>query len=338
MIQGCGTPEDKSKSTASQTSTGSKPQPLKVEALVVQSQTIIDNVEASGSLIPYETTELHTEVPGRITELLVKEGSFVSKGALLVKLYDADLKAQLGKQQVQLAMAEKTVERYGQLLKINGISQQEYDLAVLQVNNIRADIQLLKTTIDKTELRAPFSGKLGLKNVSAGAYITPATVITSLAQVDQLKLQFTVPEKYAAQIKNGQQVNFNIDGSVKNFTANVIATEVSIAEESRNLSVRAVVKANNSLLVPGAFARVRIELGKNNKALMVPTDAVMPIGRKKLIYLFKNGIAVATDITTGIREAGNVEIITGLNKGDTVITSGLLFLKPNSEVTLTKIN
>jgi membrane fusion protein (multidrug efflux system) len=334
LSSGCGNNDQKKNAV----SPSAAQQALNVEVLIAEPTTILDNVEASGSLLPFETTELHPEVSGRITGLYFKEGSYVSAGTLLVKLYDADLKAQLGKQHAQLATAQKTVERYGQLLKINGISQQEYDLAVLAVNNIKADIELLQTNIAKTELKAPFSGKLGLKNVSIGAFITPSTVITTIAEVNQLKLQFSVPEKYAAQIHNGEQVHFSIDGSRKSFTASVIATEVSIAEDTRNLSVRAVVKANDPVLVPGAFAKVKIELGKNSHALLIPTNSVLLQGRKKLIYIYKAGKAVSTEITTGVRDASNIEVVSGLHTGDTVICTGLLFLKPNSNVKISRIN
>lgn len=331
LLSSCGGNDKKEQPAAG---TANKPQALKVDVMIVQPTTIIDNVEASGTLLPFETADLHPESSGRIINLYIREGAHVSKGTLLAKMYDDDLQGQLRKQKVLLATAEKTVERYEQLLKINGISQQEYDLAVLQVNNIKSDIHIIERNIAKTELKAPFSGKLGLKNVSEGAYVTPASVLVTIAEVNQLKLQFSIPEKYAALVKVGQPVSFGIEGSPKKFTANVMATEVSIQEDTRNLSVRAVVKANDAALVPGAFAKIKMELGKNNNALMVPSESIMPQGRKKLVYLFHNETAAATEITTGVRDSSNVEVVSGLKAGDSVITSGLLFLKPNSPVKL----
>ena len=142
----------------------------------------------------------------RITVLNIQEGKTVEKGALIAKLFDGDLLAQLKKLEVQLQLAQKTEERQSQLLRVQGISQQDYDISLLQVNNLKADIGIIKTNLDKTEIRAPFKGKMGLKNLSVGAYVTPATLITSINQTDILKVDFTVPEKYTSKIKNGQHV------------------------------------------------------------------------------------------------------------------------------------
>jgi membrane fusion protein (multidrug efflux system) len=222
-------------------------------------------------------------------------------------------------------------------LKIQGISQQDYDLSLLQVHNINADIEIIRANISKSEIRAPYSGKLGLKNISPGAFITPSTIITTISQVSQLKLQFNVPEKYGATIKKGQMVDFTIDGSQKNFTASVLATEDAIEENTRSLAIRALVKGNDAELLPGAFARVKVVLTKNENALMIPNNSIVPQGRKKLIYLFKNNKALSTEITTGVRDSANIQVLTGLSKGDTVITTGLLYLRPNSDVKITKV-
>jgi membrane fusion protein, multidrug efflux system len=335
LLAACG---GKDKKAAPPQQAGGKTAPIPVEVYVAKPQSISDNVEVPGTILPFESTEIHPEISGRVVLLNVKEGGFVNKGALLAKIYDGDLQAQLKKSQVQLGIAEQSEKRSEQLLKIQGISQQDYDLSLLNVNNIKADIEITRAAITKTTILAPFSGKLGLKNISPGAFITPATVITTIGQVNQLKLQFTVPEKYGSQIKNGQDIRFTIDGSPATYHAAVSATEVSIAEDTRSLSVRAVVKAKDPSLVPGAYAKVVIVLGKNENALMIPSGAVLPQGRKKLIYLYKGGKALATEITTGIRDSSDVQVETGLNNGDTVITSGLLFLKPNSDVKLTKVN
>jgi membrane fusion protein, multidrug efflux system len=317
---------------------GAKSPPLTVDALVISGESISADIEVPGTILPNETTEIHPEVSGRVVQLNLKEGGFVNKGALLAKLYDSDLQAQLKKLQVQLKIAEQTEDRQNQLLKIQGISQQDYDLSLLQVNNIKADMEIMRTSISKTEIRAPFNGKLGLKNISPGAYITPITNITTISQVSQLKLQFTVPERYSAQIKNGQVIQFTIDGSAKIFTANVSAAEVAIEETTRSLAVRSVIRGRDALLVPGAFAKVKIVLGKNEQAMMIPTGAVIPQGRKKMIYVFNGGKAKSADITTGVRDSSRVQVLSGLNFGDTVITSGILYLRQGSDVKIGKIN
>src|SRR3990170_5494958 len=178
--------------------------PVTVEGYVVRTSTVSNSIEVPGNLMPFESTELHPEVSGRVVLLNVREGSYVTKGTLLVKLFDGDLQAQLKKLQVQLSISEQTVQRQGELLKISGISQQEFDLSSLDVNNIRADIDIIRTNIGRTVIRAPFNGRIGLKNISLGAYVTPASVIATIQQVEQLKLEFTVPEKYTSKIKVGQ--------------------------------------------------------------------------------------------------------------------------------------
>ena len=313
-------------------------QAIIADALIVSTRALSADIEIPGTIMANETTEIHPEVSGRVVRLNVREGTFVSKGALLAKLYDGDLQAQLRKLEVQLKIAEQTEDRQSQLLKIQGISQQEYDLSLLQVSNLKADIDIVKEAVRKTEIRAPFSGKLGLKNISDGAYVTSATIITTISQVSQLKIQFNVPEKYGSQLRTGQTINFTIDGSEKTYSANIIAAEVKMDENTRSLAIRGIVRNGDASLIPGVFAKVRIVLGQNENAIMIPTIVVQPQGRTKLVYLYKGGKSIPADITTGIRDSSNVQVLTGLNVGDTIITTGLLFLRPGADVKLKKVS
>jgi membrane fusion protein (multidrug efflux system) len=312
--------------------------PAKVDAFVVTPKVLSQNIEMPGSLIPAEETELHTEVSGRVTGIYFNEGSYVNQGSVLVKLYDGDLQAQLSKLKVQLKVAEETQQRYEALLKINGVSQQEYELYKLSVNNIQADISIVQTSIGRTQLRAPFSGKLGLRNISIGAYITPATTISTLRKVNQLKLEFTVPEKYGSEMKNDNQVQFGIESNEKTYTARIIATENNIAEDTRSLRVRAMVDKPDAQLIAGAFVKVKIGLGQNNAALMIPSQAVIPKARQKEVIVYRGGIANMETVTTGIRDSAMVEITSGLKAGDTVLITGLLTTKPGSKVIIDKVN
>src|SRR6188768_182796 len=218
VIISCG---DKKKDDTPSAGAQMQQQVITADALIVAPRALSADIEIPGTILANETTEIHPEVSGRVVVLNVREGTFVSKGALLAKLYDGDLQAQLRKLDVQLQIAEQTEKRQAELLKIQGISQQEYDLSLLQVSNLNADIDIINEAIRKTEIRSPFSGKLGFKNISPGAYITPSTIICTVSQVNQLKLQFTIPEKYSSEIKNGQLIDFTIDGSDKVFHASV---------------------------------------------------------------------------------------------------------------------
>lgn len=311
---------------------------LKVEAFLVKPSPISEKLEVPGSLLPFEATELRSEVSGRIIQLNIREGQAVGRGALLVKLYDADLQAQLKKLQVQLEMNQKTAQRQSELLKIDGISKQEYDLSVLQVSNINADIALIRTSIDRTEIRAPFSGRIGLRNVSMGAYVTPTTLITNIRQEDQLKLEFTVPEKYSSRIAAGKIVNFTVEGLSKPIPAKVIATEEAVTEDSRSLRVRSVVQGKAPQLIPGAFAKVQLDFGQDKNALMIPSQAVVPQARSKKAILYRNGKAFFETITTGVRDSSKVQITSGLKAGDTVVITGLLTIKPESKIEVIKLN
>jgi len=309
-----------------------RPPASTVNVFIVSPKSISELIEVPGTLLANEITEIHPEVSGRVIQLNVNEGRYVTRGTLLAKLYDGDLQAQLKKLEVQLKIAEQTEARQSQLLKIQGISQQDYDLSLLNVNNIKADIEITNANIGKTEIRAPYNGKLGLKNISPGAYITPQTVITTITQTDPLKLDFTIPEKYTDKIKPGQLVSFKVQGKDKAYSAKVMATEVAVEEATRSLLIRSVVQNRNSELLPGTFANVILSFDPDPNALMVPSQAVIPQARGKKLILFNGGTANFIDVTTGVRDSAFVQITEGIKAGDTVVITGLLSIKPGSKI------
>jgi len=334
LLAGC--KEEKKEPAASGGQSGRKG-PVSVVGYIVKTGPVSEPIQLAGTLLPLEETEIHPEVAGRVTYLNVKEGTHVTAGTLLVKLFDGDLQAQLQKLQVQLQIAQKTEERNKELLKLNGISQQDYDLSFLQVNNIKADMDLVKTSIAKTEIRAPFTGKLGFKNISIGAYVTPATIVTNIRQLNQLKLQFSIPDKYAAKIQMGDLVTFSVQGSGRKLQAKIYATESFVNETNKGMNVRCLVQQTDASLVAGAFARVDVDFAKNDQAILVPTQAILPQARGKKLIVYRNGIATFTDVETGIRDSAHVEIISGVKPGDTIITTGLLGIRPETPVKLSKV-
>ena len=311
--------------------------PIQVEAFIVRTKSLSENLEVPGTLLPFEETEIRPEISGRLVKMNIQEGGIVQTGELLGKIFDDDLQAQLKKLEVQLKIAEKTLERQQELLKIQGISQQEVDLSELQVNNIKADMELVQVSISKTEIRAPYAGKLGLRNVSLGAYVSPANVLTTIRQLIRLKLDFTVPEKYGGIFRKGKNVQFTIAGSNQVFSANVLATDTEIAAETRSLKVRAVVQGNNGTLIPGAYAKVLFSIGGDDRSLIIPTQAVIPEARNKKVIIYRNGQPEFRIVETGIRDAEFVQILSGLAEGDTVVTTGLLSIREGSELRLSKI-
>lgn len=308
--------------------------PMPVEGYIVTPSVLNANVLVAGTLLPFEQTEIHPEVAGKVVALSIREGTFVKKGTLLVKLFDDDLQAQLNKLNVQLKIAQKTQERQDELLKIGGISQQDFDLSILSVSTIKADMEILRAAINKTIIRAPFDGTLGFKNISMGAYITPQTIITTISQVNKLKLEFSVPEKYTGMAKVGNTVTFSTETSPKKYSGRIIAMESAITQENRSLKIQALVEHLDKNITAGGFANVDFNLGENDQALMIPTQAIIPQARDKKVIVYRGGSADFNTVTTGIRDSSKVEILTGLSIGDTIITTGILSIKPGSKITI----
>jgi membrane fusion protein (multidrug efflux system) len=311
---------------------------LAVQGYIIHPSVLHSSIEVAGTLLPFEETEIHPEVSGKVTYLLIKEGAHVKKGTLLARLFDGDLQAQLNKLKIQLQIAQKTQERQEELLKIGGISQQDYDLSLLDVSTIKADMQVLEASIDKTIIRAPFDGKLGFKNISIGAFITPTTVITSIRQDNKLKLEFSVPERYTPKIKLGNVIYFTTEATGKKYQAKIFATESGITADNRSLKVRAIVENTDKNITAGSFAKVAFDMGDNNDAVMIPTQAIIPQARDKQVIVYNGGNADFKIVTTGTRDSAKVEILSGLAIGDTIITTGLLSIKPGSEINLSSIN
>ncbi|MFA5045633.1 MAG: efflux RND transporter periplasmic adaptor subunit [Paludibacter sp.] len=302
----------------------------KVDAFVVKPSLLINEISVSGSLLAFEAVDLKNEVAGRVVMIHLPEGKFVRKGTLLVKLFDDDLQATLKKLQSQLAIQQQIYDRQSELLKVNGITQNDYLQTGLQLNSLKADIEVEKTMIRKTEVRAPFDGVIGLRSISVGAIITPSTLLATLRTENKIKLDFSVPEKYSPEMKAGMKVKFTMNDESKQFAATVIATEEGIDASTRNLKVRALVNGDSKELIPGAFANVLLHLSENNKALLIPTQAIIPREEDKSVIVARQGKAHFVSIKTGTRQASKIEVTEGLQAGDTIVTSGILFLKEGS--------
>ncbi len=309
--------------------------PALVDVIVASASALDETVEASGSIVPGEFVEIHPEVSGRLTFLNINEGNHVAKGTVLGRINDADLRAQVGKSQAQLALAQKTVERYKFLLDAGGLNQSDYDLAVSQVNTTRADIAYSMALINKTVIRAPFSGVLGLRQVSPGAYVTPQTVLATLQQISEVKIDFTVPEMYAGQLKTGTVVDVQFADKNKTGRAKILAIEPVANAATRSLKARAVLIGDDP--VPGGFATIKLTDATPRQVILVPTDCLIPEDKSSKVIVIKNGKAVFTNVETGLRQANFVEISSGLNIGDTVVVTGVLFARPDSKVQVRKV-
>lgn len=309
-----------------------------VKAHIVDSEKLSNSVYATGTILANEEVELRSEVSGKVTQILFKEGSFVNKGDLLVKINDADLQAQLRRAESKLKLSQEKEFRQEQLRNSNLISQEEYDNTLGELNVNKADYELIKAQVDKTEIRASFSGVVGLRSVSEGSYVTTSTIIARLQNLNALKIDFSIPERYSTVAKVGDELQFKVSGNSTVFKARIYAIEPKIDPGTRTLQIRAICNTYNKELIAGAFANVELSLNEINDAILIPTVSIVPELKGQLVYLYKNGIVFPQPVEIGMREDKRVQITSGISKGDTVITSGILLIKPGTKVKISEFN
>lgn len=303
----------------------------------IAEETMTDNtIYSSGTIVPNEEVDLKAEVSGRLVGLNIQEGSYVKKGQLIAKLNDQDLLAQIKKIDYEEELASQIEARQKKLLDIDAISKEEYDQAMNRVNTLGADKELLQVQLEKTEVRAPFSGYIGFKNISEGAYITPSTNIATLVQSNPVKIDFSIPEKYVNDIESGQDIIFEVDGTDDQFSARVIAIDPKVDEDLRTLRIRALTNNGLGLLKPGMFVRVSVPLG-SRESIMIPTEAIVPVLKGKVVYLMREGKAEEVAVRTGVRTDRTIQILDGIGVGDSVIVSALMSMKPELPVSLQEV-
>jgi membrane fusion protein (multidrug efflux system) len=307
--------------------------PVQVDVIVAQKQQFASTVEVNGEVLSQESVDLHPEINGRLTYLNIPDGASVKSGTVLARINDADLVAQLEQQKVQFDLATKTEQRLNELLKVNGINQADYDAAVSQVNTVNANIKVLNAQIDKSVVRAPFNGRLGLRVVSPGAYVTPLTLLGTLEKSDSIKIDFTVPEYYAALAKAGDSVSIQTNETDKYQSAVISAIEPQINTSSRNIKARARLKGGN--ISPGTF--VKVHLNKDENGILVPSNALIPDAISNQVIVIKKNRGVFINVETGVRNADQVELTKGINTGDTIVINGVLFVRPNAKVKIRSV-
>ncbi|MEO7427459.1 MAG: efflux RND transporter periplasmic adaptor subunit [Fibrobacteria bacterium] len=312
--------------------------PVPVTARVLQPQRLDNSVTSSGNVLANEEVEIRSEVQGKIRRIAFKEGARVKRGDLLVKIEDAELQATSLQAQSRRKLAEDNEYRMRMQLKIEAVSQKDYDQSLNELNLAKAESQLLRAQLDKTELRAPFGGVVGLKQISEGGFVSPATLITTLQEIDPVKVEFTVPGKYASYTKPGQAVNFTIQGSDKRYQAKIYAVDPRIDPESRTLRLRAMCPNPAGAILPGAFATIEMPFLSVDNALVIPAQALSADANGAKVFLFKGGKAMPRPVVAGLRTDSTVQITGGLAAGDTVITSGVVQIRPGSAVTLSQID
>ena len=309
-------------------------QPLLASGYLIVPTQMNELIYSTGSLIPDEEVELSFEASGKVVGIFFKEGSRVKKGELLAKINDRPLQAQLLKLQAQRKLTEEREFRQRQLLDRDAISRESYDQVATELQSLEADVMLIQARISETELRAPFDGIVGLRMVSEGAFATTQTKIVQLVKISPLKIEFSIPERYAGEVTPGYPITFVIDGVQKSFTAEVYAVAPQVDVNTRTIVARAYYPNKNEELKPGRFASVRALLSKIDNTISVPTEAIIPEMEGEKVFIIKNGKAQEVKVTLGLRTESHVQIQKGLNFGDTLLTTAILQLRQGLPVQL----
>lgn len=309
-----------------------------IDATVVRPGPIANQLQTTGTLRADESVALTAEASGRVTQILFEEGQRVEKGELLVQINDAELQAEKQRLQYRLELVRDRAERQKRLLEQGGVSQEEVDSIVNEVNVLESELQLVEAQIEKTQIRAPFTGTIGLRQISEGSYLSPQTTIATLQRVRPIKIDLSVPAKYSTQVREGQPIQFRVRGSDQTYEAEVYAIEPQIASETRSLPMRARTANSDGSLRPGAFADVTVVLDTVPDALTVPAFAVTPSLGTQRLFVVENGTAQPRNVTLGVRTDSTVQITDGLAPGDTVITSGIQNLRAGLNVKVDQLN
>lgn len=313
--------------------------PLPVEAVILSPAPYERKLVVTGSILPSESIELKSEVSGKISGIFFQESQPVRKGQRLIKMDDDEIVAQLEKQRYNKKLYEDNEYRQRRLLEKEAISQEEYDNALNRLRTTAADIKVLEAQIAETEITAPFDGFIGFRYVSPGAYISPATVIATIYSLNPAKIEFSVPARYASRVYIGSSIIFYQENDPKqSLNGEVYAIEPQIDPATRTLKIRSKTPNQEGKLIPGQFVSIELILEHLDNALLVPTQAVIPVQDGAKVYIASGGKAKEVMVTAGDRTESKLEILSGLQPGDTIITSGILQLRQGMEVKITRTN
>ncbi len=286
-----------------------------VEVYLARNERVDNVLYASGTVVPNEEVELKAEIAGRLIRLNLREGATVGKGQLIAKINDKDLQAQMAKLEFNTALTRSIEQRQKKLLAIEAISKEEYEIAINNVRTLEADKDMILAQLEKTEIRAPFSGVVGLKSISEGAYLSPGTPVVTLVQTNPVKIDFTIPEKYSRVIRLGSTVQLSLDADDARYSARVIALDPKVDDNLRTQRVRAVMQNPGRIFVPGMFVKVQVDLSQNTSAIMIPTDAIVPVLKGKKVFVIKNGRAQEVSLPPACEPISGFRLRTGLGEG-----------------------
>lgn len=328
-------PGDKQKDR--QQSNNQQNQLININGIIIKEQNLDNEIKTVGTVRANEEVELKSEVSRKVTGIYFKEGTYVGKGKLLFKLDASDLYAQLRKQYIEEKLAESQLARQKMLIDKGLTPEETYENIEANLEKIKADIEITRVNISKTNITAPFSGIIGLRNVSAGSYVGPSVILATIQDVSKVKIDFSIPEKYSTFFQKGQKVIFSVEGIPGDFEAEIFAYEPKVENNTRTIVLRAISSNEGKKLMPGHFANVTLKLSTSGRAILIPTQSLVPKLKGQSVYVFRNGSAKFIDVNIGERTEDMVQITSGLNSGDTLITTNILRLKPEAKVKIEKI-
>jgi membrane fusion protein, multidrug efflux system len=311
--------------------------PMTVDFMVAEPERFNEELVIPGTLLPFEYVEVYPEVNGRILSIHFTEGQFVKKGQLLFQL-DTDIQqAQLKQVLSDLAFAGKEESRRRALWEAKSISLDEYEQSQSRKANLEAQTEVLRAQVEKGRITAPFAGKIGLRQVSEGAFVNTSTQLTTLAQTDKLKIEFALAERFAGNVKTGEKIKFRFPSDSARHQATIYATSSTVDPQSRMLTVRALVQGNTAW-IPGTYAEIFYSPGDDQPRILVPATALVPVLKGQKIWLIRNGVATSVAVEPGMRTPTHVEVSGGIAQGDTIILSGLLGLRDGMNVQVKSSN
>src|SRR5690606_28814907 len=310
---------------------------LPVEVAEIKPQRLENNLSVTGNIIPNESVDLRSEISGLVTKITFKEGEFVKQGTPLVYLNDDELTAQKDRLNYTKKLYEGQENRQKQLLEREAISQEEYDVVLNQFNTNLADISLIEARLRQTVIRAPFDGVLGLRQISEGSVISPADVIVNVVNIDPIKIDFSIPERYANIIKTGSRITFTNAAVGGDSVGEVYAVAPNSDAATRTLQLRAISPNMQRKFLPGMFVGIKLNLDVNEEALMVPAQSLIPeLDGYKVFVANADDVIEEVKVSIGIRTESEVQITDGLKEGDLVLTTGVIQAKPGMAVDITK--
>ncbi|MDR4987994.1 MAG: efflux RND transporter periplasmic adaptor subunit [Bacteroidales bacterium] len=308
--------------------------PLSVSAYIIAPASLREEIRTTGSLLPDEEVDLAFETSGKVVGIYFREGSYVQQGDLLAKMNDRHLQAQLQKLQAQRRLLVEREFRQRSLLERDAISQEAYDQVVTELETLDADIELLEARIAETEVRAPFDGIVGLRYISEGNFASPNTRMARLIKTQPLKLEFSIPERYAGSVSTGFPVQFRVDGFLEPKQAEVYAVDPLVDDRTRTFRLRALYDNAGNELNPGRFASVNLQLSEIDDAIAIPSEALIPEMEGDRVFVYRSGRAHPVYVRTGLRTEDRVQILDGLSFGDTLLVTGVLQLRQGLPVAI----